>query len=88
MTQGVRYGELYHSLHFMVVYSPMFESMSVMPYLPYAPYLAIILFVYFFPTYLAYVTNHKQRGAIAFTNFMLGWAVVPWFGMIIWALDS
>jgi len=66
----------------------MFESMSLMQLAPYLPYTLAILYVYFFPTYLAAVTGHKDVGAIAFTNLLIGWTVGGWFGTIVWALDK
>lgn len=28
----------------------------------------------------------KQRGVMLFLNIVAGWAVIPWIGLMVWAL--
>ncbi|PIR82197.1 superinfection immunity protein [Candidatus Kaiserbacteria bacterium CG10_big_fil_rev_8_21_14_0_10_59_10] len=46
------------------------------------------LYVYFFPTFLAYILRHVNPRAIFFTNFMIGWTVVGWILVLVWVFDT
>lgn len=46
-----------------------------------------IVYVYFFPTILAYIINHANPRLIFFTNLLLGWTVLGWFFILVWAID-
>ncbi|MBI5456124.1 superinfection immunity protein [Candidatus Kaiserbacteria bacterium] len=50
-------------------------------------YLALALFVYFFPTYLAFVRGHVDWKGVFFTNLAIAWTIVGWFVLFIWAFD-
>jgi hypothetical protein len=51
-------------------------------------WMAGIVFVYFFPTYLAIVLNHVDWKGVFFTNLLIGWTILGWFLLIVWAFDT
>jgi hypothetical protein len=48
--------------------------------------LLIGLAVYFVPTVIAYVRRHRNTGAIAALNVLLGWTVLGWVIAFVWSL--
>ena len=52
----------------------------------------ILLFIlgtlYFIPAIIAYACNKKGRNGVLLVNFLLGWTVVGWAIVLIWALSS
>jgi len=50
--------------------------------------LTLMFLAYWIPTLLAYHWNHRNRLAILVTNFFLGWTVLGWIVILIWACTS
>lgn len=50
--------------------------------------LAAVTFVYLFPTYLALVRKHVDWKGVLFANILIGWTVIGWFILFVWALDT
>jgi hypothetical protein len=50
--------------------------------------LTLMFLAYWIPTLLAYHWNHRNRLAILVTNFFLGWTVLAWIVILIWACTS
>ena len=44
-----------------------------------------ILAMYFLPAIIAGARDHDRTGLIFFLNLFLGWAIIPWFVIIIWS---
>ena len=42
--------------------------------------------VYFLPTLLAWSGNHRNIGAIAIVNLLLGWTLLGWVAALVWAV--
>lgn len=49
---------------------------------------ALLFIVYMFPTKIARQKFHEQTAAIAWINGVLGWTIVGWVAMLIWANSS
>lgn len=49
---------------------------------------ALGLALYFAPTGVAAAREHRNTPGIFVTNFLLGWTVVGWVGVLIWALKK
>ncbi len=49
--------------------------------------IVIFIVMYFGPTIIALIRKHRQAGAIAALNLLLGWTV-GWIGSFIWSLMS
>lgn len=49
--------------------------------------LAILTLIYFLPTVIASQRGHSI-GGILVLNFFIGWTIVGWFVMLLWALIS
>lgn len=45
------------------------------------------LFVYFFPTYVAFVLHHNDWKGVFFVNLLLGWTILLWFVALVWSID-
>lgn len=58
-----------------------------MPYLMFYVYLLAILYVYFFPTILAFILRHINPWAVMYVNLSIGWTVIGWFAVLVWAFD-
>lgn len=50
--------------------------------------LSAAIFVYLFPTYLALVRKHIDWKGVLFVNILIGWTVLGWFILLVWALDT
>ena len=48
-------------------------------------FLALCFFLYFAPALIASSRNHASSTAIWFLNFFLGWTVVGWVLLLVWA---
>lgn len=46
------------------------------------------LLAYFAPFLVAYFRNHKAKLAIFMANLFLGWILLPWVFILIWACNS
>nr|UVN10887.1 MAG: superinfection immunity protein [Bacteriophage sp.] len=51
-------------------------------------FLIIIVLVYFIPFLVAHMRNHKAKLAIFMANLFLGWILLPWVFILIWACNS
>lgn len=49
---------------------------------------ALLFILYMFPTKIARQKCHEQTAAIAWVNGILGWTIVGWVAMLIWANSS
>jgi hypothetical protein len=47
-----------------------------------------ILYVYFFPGILALILHHVDWKGVLWTNLLIGWTIVGWFILLVWALDT
>ena len=47
--------------------------------------LALILIIYMLPTLIAYSREHSRRAAIGIFNIFLGWTLIGWFLVFLWA---
>lgn len=50
--------------------------------------LLIILYLYFLPSTIAEKKKHRNRGAIAALNLLLGWTFLGWVAALVWALTN
>ncbi len=66
----------------------MFESLSIMPYSHFFPYIGAFVYVYYFPTFASLLFNTKNFGPILFTNTLVGWSILGWFGCLVWAFEG
>ena len=48
--------------------------------------LLVILAVYFAPTIIAVRGEHKNQGAIAVLNLLLGWTFLGWVASLVWSV--
>ena len=49
--------------------------------------LTLMALVYFLPTIIAAHRGHRVTG-ILLLNFLFGWTVIAWFGLLLWSLLS
>lgn len=52
------------------------------------PLLVFVFLPYFVPAIVAFVRNHRNRGAIFVLNLLLGWTVLGWVGALVWACTA
>lgn len=48
--------------------------------------LVILAVVYFAPTIIAVRGDHKNQGAIAVLNLLLGWTFLGWVAAMVWSV--
>ena len=48
--------------------------------------LVILAVVYFAPTIIAVRGDHKNQGAIAVLNLLLGWTFLGWVASLVWSV--
>ncbi len=41
--------------------------------------------IYFLPFVIANARHHPQQGSIFFLNLIVGWTVIGWFAVLVWA---
>lgn len=46
---------------------------------------AIMVAFYFLPVIIASSRDHDRTGLIFIINLLLGWLIVPWLVLVIWA---
>ena len=46
-----------------------------------------LLAIYFVPTIIAVVRDHRQTVPIVVVNVVLGWLLIPWFIALIWSIN-
>lgn len=50
-------------------------------------FVVFVILVYLAPYIIAGCNpGFKQRGVMLFLNIVAGWAIVPWIGLMVWAL--
>lgn len=47
--------------------------------------LAIVV-IYMLPTFIAFGREHPRRQDITVVNILLGWTLIGWIGVFLWAL--
>jgi len=47
--------------------------------------LLAIVFIYMLPTFIAFGREHPRRQDIAVVNILLGWTLIGWIGVFLWA---
>ena len=51
--------------------------------------LVVLIFtVYFLPTLIAFLRQHKNRLAIFLLNLLLGWTILGWVGSLVWSVTK
>ncbi|MEX3954058.1 superinfection immunity protein [Paraburkholderia sp. EG287B] len=50
--------------------------------------LAMLVLLYFLPSIIAFHGMHRKRRAITRLNMLLGWTVLGWFAVFLWALTA
>ena len=49
--------------------------------------LVVLIFaLYFLPTLIAFLRQHKNKLAIFLLNLLLGWTVLGWMGSLVWSV--
>lgn len=48
--------------------------------------LVILAVVYFAPTIIAVMGDHKKHGAMAVLNLLLGWTFIGWVAAMVWSV--
>jgi hypothetical protein len=48
--------------------------------------IGIALVVYFLPMIIAIYREHRNAGALAALNLVLGWTLLGWVGALVWSL--
>ena len=46
----------------------------------------VLTCIYFAPSTIAYLSNHRSRKIIFFLNLYLGWTVIGWVVCFFWAV--
>ena len=47
--------------------------------------LLLIVLIYMLPTFIAFGREHPRRQDIAVVNILLGWTLIGWIGVFLWA---
>jgi len=47
--------------------------------------LLVVLLIYLLPTLIAYGREHRRRQDVAIFNILLGWTLIGWFVIFLWA---
>ncbi len=48
----------------------------------------LIFIVYFLPTLIAFLRQHKNKLAIFLLNLLLGWTILGWVGSLVWSVTK
>ena len=56
--------------------------------IPYPVFCGFVLLAYFLPTVTAFVREHKRLGWICLANILVGWTVLGWALVALWAMSS
>ena len=48
--------------------------------------ITLIFAVYFLPTFIAFLRQHRNKLAIFLLNLLLGWTALGWVGSLIWSI--
>lgn len=49
---------------------------------------AVVLLIYFAPALVANARHHKNTGAIAALNLLIGWTGLGWVLALVWSLTN
>ena len=47
--------------------------------------ITLIFAVYFLPTFIAFLRQHRNKLAIFLLNLLLGWTALGWVGSLVWS---
>jgi uncharacterized membrane protein len=47
--------------------------------------LLAIVVLYMLPTFIAFGREHPRRQDVALVNILLGWTLIGWIGVFLWA---
>ncbi|MCH9002653.1 MAG: superinfection immunity protein [Planctomycetes bacterium] len=56
--------------------------------IPYPVFCGFVLLAYFLPTITAFVREHRRLGWICLANILVGWTVLGWALVALWAMSS
>ena len=56
--------------------------------IPYPVFCGFVLLAYFLPTITAFVREHRRLGWICLANITVGWTVLGWALVALWAMSS
>ncbi len=56
--------------------------------IPYPVFCGFVMLAYFLPTVTAFVREHKRLGWICLANILVGWTVLGWALVALWAMSS
>ena len=56
--------------------------------IPYPVFCGFVLLAYFLPTITAFIREHKRLGWICLANILVGWTVLGWALVALWAMSS
>jgi hypothetical protein len=48
--------------------------------------LVLVVVIYMLPTLIAFGREHPRRQDVAVVNILLGWTLIGWVGVFLWAL--
>ncbi|MDD4183071.1 MAG: superinfection immunity protein [Candidatus Omnitrophica bacterium] len=48
--------------------------------------ITLVLVIYFLPTLIAFLRQHKNSLAIFLLNLFLGWTVIGWVSSLVWSV--
>ncbi len=51
-------------------------------------FLVVAVPIYFFPAMIAWFRQHQSLAAVIMLNALLGWTVVGWIVILLWALSG
>ncbi len=51
-------------------------------------FLVVAAPIYFFPTMIAWFRQHESLATVIMFNALLGWTVVGWIAILLWALSG
>jgi len=54
--------------------------------LPELSLIILVIVLYFLPTLVAVLRNHKNKFAVFLLNLLLGWTGLGWIGALIWSV--
>lgn len=56
--------------------------------IPYPVFCGFVLLAYFLPTITAFIREHRRLGWICLANILVGWTIVGWALVAMWAMSS
>ena len=49
---------------------------------------ALLILFYLLPAFLAFDQRHRRRVLIGVLNVLLGWTIIGWIGVLLWAMTQ